>query len=140
MKILYEPGDRVRVKKTGAVVSVRRFFDVVTRPVYADDDRTYATEEVEPAGSDLPPAFAHADGDLECPHCHAHGLANFAYVEDIQNFRELVGYDEEADGPAGPLYIESHYEVGDDGENPRLLCRACDWDCAIPEGLKYDFR
>jgi hypothetical protein len=84
---------------------------------------------------------------LACPHCGTAGLDNFVYVETIENFRELVRIDPaEADWvtealhlEAGLLVIRGHYDVADDGDDPRLGCKKCDKECLIPEDLDYDF-
>lgn len=70
---------------------------------------------------------------LECPHCGTRGLDNFQYIEDIQNIRELTRL-------AGrTLVLASHYNVADDGENPRLYCATCGKECRIPLDLALNW-
>ena len=73
------------------------------------------------------------DDFFVCPHCGAEGLDNFCYVEDIMNTRDLISLKN------GTLLIQSHYKVVDDGHNPRLGCRCCDKDSAIPPALDRDW-
>jgi hypothetical protein len=71
---------------------------------------------------------------LTCPECGAHGLDNFLYLEDVQNYRELISLKQ------GLLLIRSFYKVFDEGgNNPHLGCKACDADLAIPEALDLDW-
>jgi hypothetical protein len=71
---------------------------------------------------------------LTCPHCKTHGLDNFLYLEDVQNYRELISL------KADRLVIHSYYQVFDEGGlNPHLLCKTCDKDLAIPEDIDYDW-
>ena len=88
--------------------------------------------ELHDEPSDLPMVII-KDETLVCPHCGTEGLENFVYVETIQNFRDLRVMNAEQ------LVIESHYEVADDGDNPRLGCKKCDRECLIPESLDCDF-
>jgi hypothetical protein len=83
---------------------------------------------------DMPMVIVKDDTTLVCPHCGAEGLENFTYVEDIQNLRDLENLFE------GTLMIQSHYEVADDGDNPRLGCKKCDGECRIPDDIECQWR
>jgi hypothetical protein len=71
---------------------------------------------------------------LKCPHCGTKGLDNFIYIEDVQNYRQLISLKGKL------LLINSLYKVFDeDGKNERLLCQTCGGECAIPESLTLDW-
>lgn len=71
---------------------------------------------------------------LTCPHCGTSGLDNFIYIEDVQNYRQLISL------KGKRLLINSLYKVFDEGgKNERLLCQTCNGDCAIPENLELDW-
>jgi hypothetical protein len=75
------------------------------------------------------------DNVMTCPHCGATGPENFLYLETVSNHREVTGIED------GTLVMQSYYQVLDeDGEDPRLGCRACDKDCDIPEDLELEWR
>ena len=97
----------------------------------SDDTAAFELHD-EPA--ELPMVIIKDETTLVCPHCGAEGLENFTYVEDIVNLRDLENLFE------GTLVIQSHYEIGDDGDNPRLGCKKCDKECLIPDTLECEWR
>jgi hypothetical protein len=75
-----------------------------------------------------------AEATLACPHCGTVGLANLFYVEDVPVMRDLVRLE------GGTLVTRSpDDDVMGDGRNPRLGCKTCDRDCAIPETIDVDY-
>lgn len=72
--------------------------------------------------------------ELTCPYCQSKGP--FRYLEDIVCFREVAGTKD------GTIMIHGLYQSGegyDDGENPRLECRECLGEFAIPGDFETDF-
>lgn len=105
-------------------------------------------------------ASAYDGSPLRCPHCghdgktlksitnksvreSLHVSKGFRYLEDIVNYRDLSPKLVTSEGYGKPtLVVEGYYESGegyDDGDNPRLECRACLGEFPIPEGLEVDF-
>ena len=71
---------------------------------------------------------------LACPHCDAKGLENFQWLEEITSYRELISL------KRGVLLMYSHYDVFDEnGTLPRLLCKTCDHESLVPEGIDLDW-
>ncbi len=81
----------------------------------------------------LKPADDNEGPELRCSHCGESDIDKLKYMEDIQNFRELESFD------GKHLNVNSHYDVADDGDNPRLLCNTCDKESPIPEDIEIDF-
>lgn len=76
---------------------------------------------------------------ITCPSC---GLVlvesdpdyyeKFRYIEDIEVYREIQGLKD------GNIYVDGLYQSGegyDDGQAPRLECRRCFDQFAVPEWL-----
>jgi hypothetical protein len=71
---------------------------------------------------------------LKCPYCGIAGLDNFYYVETASTMRELISLTDQL------LLIRSHYAVADEStDNPRLGCKSCDKDCALPPDLELEW-
>jgi hypothetical protein len=71
---------------------------------------------------------------LVCPHCGNGGLANFQWLEDYTSYRELISL------KGGVLRMHSYYQIYDEnGTQPRLLCKKCDQECLVPEGIDLDW-
>lgn len=83
---------------------------------------------------ELPPCpESNAAGELVCPNCTR---TEFVYVEDIQNWRQVLS------AMDGRLNIDGLYHTGegyDDGENGRLCCKNCCTEYALPEQLELTF-
>jgi hypothetical protein len=85
------------------------------------------------------PAINPVTGAVQCPNC---GGAEFRYLEDIRNYREVLRQRTDAEGRLiATLEIDSYYRTDgcDDGTNPRLQCQKCYEDLPIPEGIRLEF-
>jgi hypothetical protein len=92
------------------------------------------TQAGTPAKQTFPgPPVDRDAGGLLCRHC---GGRDFRYVEDIQNWREVIGLQ------AGTLTIDGLYHTGegyDDGDNPRLQCANCCSEFPVPDDVAVEF-
>jgi len=71
--------------------------------------------------------------DFTCPNGHSDDIR---YLEDITNYRQVEGFDEEGNLRVDGLY---HTDGYDDGNNPRLSCGECGEEFPIPDDLEIDF-